>query len=70
MLATGNGRNKETPAEIPLADRRCRSAVAPARRWPLLSQKNRRLRRSEQGLALSPNSEVGLQLFQAKRNRC
>jgi hypothetical protein len=36
MLATGNGRNEETPAEIPLADRRRRFAVAPPpQRGPL-----------------------------------
>jgi hypothetical protein len=38
MLAAGKARNEESPAEIPLADRRHRFAVAPAR-WSLLSQK-------------------------------
>jgi hypothetical protein len=46
MLAAGKARNEESPAEIPLADRRHRFAVAPAR-WSLLSQKNRRLRRAD-----------------------
>jgi hypothetical protein len=36
MLATGKGRNEETPAEIPLADRCRRFAVAPPpQRGPL-----------------------------------
>jgi hypothetical protein len=46
MLTAGKARNEDSPAEIPLADRRHRFAVAPAR-WSLLSQKNRRLRRAD-----------------------
>ena len=48
----GGNLPRRDPAEIPLADRRRRFAVAPAR-WPLLNQKNRRLRRADLGLTPS-----------------
>jgi hypothetical protein len=62
MLAASNARNEETPAAtsaILFRDSRCPNLKPRAQ---TLSQKNRRLRRSEHGLALNQNPEGGRDL--------